>query len=291
MVNKTPTEELTQLHQEMLNRLGEQELRTLCFTLGVNYDDLPPGGRADKARELVLYCERRSRLPALKEKLAALLEGPQTPGPQPAQPPGGDRETLQRTLAMAHRALNILEEQAAGFGKLHVPAHLQIELEEKRRQVAELEARLTQPSQPTPAPSPAHLVSQHDVFLSYSRKDTDVMRRLLQDLRTQGLTVWVDETGLEPGTPAWESAVGNAIENARSMVVILSPDAKESTWVGRELSYAETHDVRIFPVLARGDERSAIPIRLTSAQYVDVRQDYAGSVQRLVATMRKHLGM
>jgi hypothetical protein len=142
MVNKTPTEELTQLHQEMLNRLGEQELRTLCFALGVNYDDLPPGGRADKARELVLYCERRSRLPALKEKLAALLEGPQTPGPQPPQPPGGDRESVQRALTMARRTLNILEEQAAGFTALTIPVHLKIELEEKRREVADLEAKL-----------------------------------------------------------------------------------------------------------------------------------------------------
>lgn len=53
-----------------------------------------------------------------------------------------DRVALQRSLTMARRALSILEEQAAGFGKLHTPAHLQIELEEKRREVAELEARL-----------------------------------------------------------------------------------------------------------------------------------------------------
>lgn len=52
------------------------------------------------------------------------------------------RETLERTLAMARRSLAILEEQAAGFGKLHAPPHLLIELEEKRREVAELEARL-----------------------------------------------------------------------------------------------------------------------------------------------------
>ena len=53
-----------------------------------------------------------------------------------------DREKLNRTLTMARRALAILEEQVAGFGALHVPAHLKIELEEKRRQVAELEAKM-----------------------------------------------------------------------------------------------------------------------------------------------------
>ncbi len=42
---------------------------------------------------------------------------------------------------MARRALATLEEQAAGYTTLTIPAHLQIELEEKRREAAELEAR------------------------------------------------------------------------------------------------------------------------------------------------------
>jgi hypothetical protein len=52
-----------------------------------------------------------------------------------------DREVVHPALAMARRSLQILEEQAAGFGKLQIPAHLRLELEEKRREVAELEAR------------------------------------------------------------------------------------------------------------------------------------------------------
>jgi hypothetical protein len=53
-----------------------------------------------------------------------------------------DEAGLHRALEMARRALSILEEQSAGYGQLHIPAHLQIELEEKRREVAELEKRL-----------------------------------------------------------------------------------------------------------------------------------------------------
>jgi hypothetical protein len=43
-------------------------------------------------------------------------------------------------LARAKRALAILEEQAASYG-VRIPVDLQIELEEKRRQVIELESR------------------------------------------------------------------------------------------------------------------------------------------------------
>ena len=53
-----------------------------------------------------------------------------------------NQEVMTPALAMARRSLAILEEQAAGFGRLQMPAHLRIDLEEKRLEVAELEARL-----------------------------------------------------------------------------------------------------------------------------------------------------
>lgn len=53
-----------------------------------------------------------------------------------------NQEVMTPALRMAKRSLAILEEQAAGFGRLQIPGHLRIELEEKRLEVAELEARL-----------------------------------------------------------------------------------------------------------------------------------------------------
>ena len=51
-------------------------------------------------------------------------------------------DTLTRALARARRILAILEEQAAGYTSLTIPAHLKLELEDKRREVQELERRL-----------------------------------------------------------------------------------------------------------------------------------------------------
>ena len=53
---------LSQLRETLDSRFDEEELRTLCFDLGVEYDDLPSRGRAGKARELVGYCARRDNL-------------------------------------------------------------------------------------------------------------------------------------------------------------------------------------------------------------------------------------
>ena len=68
---------------------------------------------------------------------------PKTEQP-PASPPSvtGDHEAIRRALTMARRTLAILEEQAAGYTALTIPAHVRIELEEKRREVGELEVRL-----------------------------------------------------------------------------------------------------------------------------------------------------
>jgi hypothetical protein len=54
----------------------------------------------------------------------------------------GDRDSVARALRMARRSLATLEEQAAGYTSLTLPAHLKIQLEDKRREVAELKRQL-----------------------------------------------------------------------------------------------------------------------------------------------------
>ncbi len=54
--------QLTLLRHMLLTRFDENELRTLCFDLGVDYDDLPAIGKSNKGRELIAYLERRSRI-------------------------------------------------------------------------------------------------------------------------------------------------------------------------------------------------------------------------------------
>jgi DNA-binding NtrC family response regulator len=58
---------LTKLLQVLSERFDEGELQALCFHLGVGYDDLPGGGKANKARELIQYLERRGQIVDLIE--------------------------------------------------------------------------------------------------------------------------------------------------------------------------------------------------------------------------------
>lgn len=130
------------------------------------------------------------------------------------------------------------------------------------------------------------------VFLSYSRKNLDVMQKVRDQMRTSGLRVWTDEA-LEPGTTSWMAAIENALESAACLVVILSPDAKSSRYVREEMNYAEAHDVRIFPVLAAGTEATAVPFGFITAQWVDLRKpdEFEVRIQHLISAIRGYIGV
>lgn len=66
LVTSTPdTGELDQsaFYLDILaNLFSEEELRTLCFDMGIDYESLPASSKPGKARELMEYCRRHNRL-------------------------------------------------------------------------------------------------------------------------------------------------------------------------------------------------------------------------------------
>ena len=123
------------------------------------------------------------------------------------------------------------------------------------------------------------------IFISYSRRDDETMRKIAFFLRDKGFKVWVDNEKLIPGTPAWEESIENAIKNAFAVIVILSPDSKNSEWVRREITYSDQFSKRVFPVLAKGTEDASLPIRLITRQYVDFRDDEEAGLNELMAAI------
>ncbi len=49
----------------LASRLDLEEFKTLCFRLGINFDNLRGEGLEGKARELVAFYQRRQRIPEL----------------------------------------------------------------------------------------------------------------------------------------------------------------------------------------------------------------------------------
>lgn len=124
-----------------------------------------------------------------------------------------------------------------------------------------------------------------DIFLSYSRTDIEVMLQVRTKLEGAGLSVWTDED-LEPGTINWQSEVERIIKEVVAMVIILSPEARNSEWLSRELTFSSMVGIPIYPLLARGDMKESIPLQLVTYQIVDIREDVHQGINLLVKELR-----
>ncbi len=69
----------------------------------------------------------------------------------------GEREDLEEALRKQRAVLAHLEAQAAGFGSLHVPAHIMVEIDDARANIAGLERQIgTLPATEPPTTSHDH---------------------------------------------------------------------------------------------------------------------------------------
>ncbi len=80
-----------------------------------------------------------------------------------------------------------------------------------------------------------------DVFISYSRKDKEFVRRLDEALAARGREAWVDWEGIRP-TEEFMQAIYAAIEGADTFVFVLTPDSVASQACRREIAHAAMHN-------------------------------------------------
>jgi tetratricopeptide (TPR) repeat protein len=75
------------------------------------------------------------------------------------------------------------------------------------------------------------------LFISHSSQDDGFVRELRVALELHGQAGWIDSRELRGGDPLW-SEIQKAIEEASAYAVLVSPDALQSKWVGKELRHA-----------------------------------------------------
>ena len=88
-----------------------------------------------------------------------------------------------------------------------------------------------------------------DVFISYSRKDQEIVRNLQSALIEQGRQVWVDWTGIAPADD-WLATIKEGIDSAQAFVFVLSPNSLQSAVsMTEEVRHAQQARKRIIPVV------------------------------------------
>ncbi len=75
------------------------------------------------------------------------------------------------------------------------------------------------------------------LFISHSSADDAFVGKLRQQLSAHGVDGWIDSRQLRGGAVLWPE-IAAAIEQASALLVVVSPAALQSVWVGKELQHA-----------------------------------------------------
>jgi len=105
------------------------------------------------------------------------------------------------------------------------------------------------------------------LFISYSRKDTEFARRLTESFAAQNMEAWVDWQDIPP-TVDWMKQIEKGIEEADIFVFIVSPDSIRSSVCAEEVAHAIKNGKRIAPVVAREVDMKEAPATLTHLNWI-----------------------
>lgn len=97
-----------------------------------------------------------------------------------------------------------------------------------------------------------------DVFISYSRKDADFVRRLGEALVAAEREAWLDWKDI-PLTVEWQQEIDVNIDACDSFLFIISPDSIASANCTREFERAVAMHKRVLPILYRSVPDEAVP--------------------------------
>ncbi|MEM8615124.1 MAG: TIR domain-containing protein, partial [Cyanobacteria bacterium P01_H01_bin.105] len=129
------------------------------------------------------------------------------------------------------------------------------------------------------------------VFLAYAQTDAEAMDTIRRSLRRQGFTIWSNQTDILTGE-AFKRAVHRGIEEADSMVYLLSPESLRSRYCQYELRYALSLEKRIVPILISPLGTAKSPPDLAAIQYIDLtdnleQADYQLDENDLIKTLNQ----
>ena len=119
------------------------------------------------------------------------------------------------------------------------------------------------------------------VFISYSRRDQELVDRLSRDLRQAGIEVWRDVEQIPAGTN-WQRQIEDGMRGATALLYLASANSLQSEWMKSELQTFHQLKKPIIPVIVDQDAASNAPQQLQLAQWVDIRTDYKDGLARIV---------
>lgn len=127
-----------------------------------------------------------------------------------------------------------------------------------------------------------------DIFVSYSSKDRDTVKKLVEVMKSRGWSVWWDPT-IRPGE-YYEDVIEGALTVAKCVVVVWSKNSVASKWVRAEAAEAANRGVLV-PVVI---DAAKIPFRFKQIQEANLSDwqftpDHPGLVSLLESIAEKFI--
>jgi len=129
--------------------------------------------------------------------------------------------------------------------------------------------------------------SSLDVFISYSRTDSDIARKLNEALQELGKTTWFDQESIPAGSD-FQQEIYQGIESADNFLFIISPKSISSPYCADEVAYAEQLNKRFVTVLHQQISGEKLPTSLAKIQWIDFSKnkgDFYLNFTELVRTL------
>src|SRR5271156_596426 len=97
-----------------------------------------------------------------------------------------------------------------------------------------------------------------DVFISYSRTDTEFVQSIASSLHAIGKSLWIDTDDISDAD-VFPQAIRTAIEESDAFLFVITKASVTSRFCEQEVTYARSLNKRIVPVLRQGVEDAEIP--------------------------------
>lgn len=123
-----------------------------------------------------------------------------------------------------------------------------------------------------------------NIFLSYSRSDSEIAFKIASELSSNGVNIWVDQINIPVGA-IWDYEIEKALEDCDRLIFLLSSSSVSSNNVLNEVSYAIESNKVIIPVKLSDCK---IPFRIRRFQFIDLSHSYEKGFHRLLQVLKNN---
>lgn len=109
-----------------------------------------------------------------------------------------------------------------------------------------------------------------EVFISYSRANSDFARKLNNELQAQGKTTWFDQESIASASD-FATEINRGIETSDNFLFIISPRSIQSEYCNDEVNHAQRFGKRFVTLLYEDIKLEELHPELAKVQWIDFR--------------------